>query len=690
MKILLVDDDVGILQVLLPALKSMRGTQARAAISGAEAMESVAEWGGIDLLITDVFMSPMNGFTLRNKLRQSYPALRSLFLSGYDMSSYAEHIEDSKVLCKPFNINQLMRAIAAMHIESASTTHLIPTGTHSIAVNLHEISKTDNPNARLLKEKDVTTSITLGVPEFPHVLHGSLVGRTLGNYQVLSEFGPSHWGTLYRALQLPMNRAVVMDVLSSDRTHHPNVKQKFLADAAAKANKRHPFLLDVYEAGDVNGYCFYTYELIEGHPLSALIAVGKNIDDPVAEAILNGVAEIQAYFQSHKIPRVEIEAAHIFLGPDQKPRMVNPVIEKGKMPDERMQIKALAEILCQALPGGRASGKSLRMMLVCMRGEGELALTSWEALIQFSRALRPKTTPLKREEPACKIRATFGKHFVFWSLISLGLIFVFFKLGDVGKDEIKVLHSKMRNFNRMIPIPAGEFIYQDGRKLTLPGFWIDQYEVTLRQYSKFLEYLQQNPSEATKFDHPQQPKGKSHLPHDWEKIYDAAQTGSLYKNLGIDLSCPVFNIDWWDASAYAQWKGHRLPTEQEWEKAARGCNGNIYPWGNEWNPKKCNSNAGHLDQPGKEVSKSKGDGFVGCCPVDAIPADISPFGVVGMAGNVSEWTGSRETLGKCPVIRGGNFATTENQVTHRIVLLAPDGVSEYVGFRTVSDTPPLQ
>lgn len=212
----------------------------------------------------------------------------------------------------------------------------------------------------------------------------------------------------------------------------------------------------------------------------------------------------------------------------------------------------------------------------------------------------------------------------------------------------------------MIYIPGGTFEMgrADGdeyespaRSVTVNPFFIDRTEVTNEAYRQFVT--------AT---------GHRAPPH-WPdgKFPDSA------------AKLPVVNVSWDDANAYAKWANKRLPTEAEWEFAARGTDGRIYPWGNTWNPSATNA------------ARTVGGKIV---EVGSFPGGASPFGVLDMCGNVWEWTagslksyaqgGQEVAPGK--VIRGGAFdvPSTRATVTYRGVLLQ-DRLPDKTGFRTVRD-----
>jgi formylglycine-generating enzyme required for sulfatase activity len=169
----------------------------------------------------------------------------------------------------------------------------------------------------------------------------------------------------------------------------------------------------------------------------------------------------------------------------------------------------------------------------------------------------------------------------------------------------------------MVLIPAGEFLIgSDPKKdtlsyhneypqhtLYLPDYYLAKTPVTNAQYAAFVQ--------AT--DHYQ--------PEHWEGGDPP----------GDKEDHPVVNVTWHDAVDYCKWlsevtgKPYRLPSEAEWEKGARGTDGRIWPWGNKWDARVCNSGEGG---PGDTT------------PVGAYPDGAGPYGLLDMAGNVWEWTRS--------------------------------------------------
>ena len=226
----------------------------------------------------------------------------------------------------------------------------------------------------------------------------------------------------------------------------------------------------------------------------------------------------------------------------------------------------------------------------------------------------------------------------------------------------------------MLLIPEGEFIMGSGerdgrlgidygvdeipqRKVFVKDFYIDKYEVTNAEYREYLNYLVQNRVRLPFYEDIGIP-----IPEDWrypEKTEDEKmERWENEKKLSISITSqplnlstsqllsykegmenhPVSDVDWYMASGYCQWKGKRLPTEEEWEKAARGTDGRKYPWGNEENKGYANTRGQKTED--EKMRRYEDEKNLSTSAVGSFLEDVSPYGMNDMGGNVAEWTSS--------------------------------------------------
>jgi eukaryotic-like serine/threonine-protein kinase len=212
---------------------------------------------------------------------------------------------------------------------------------------------------------------------------------------------------------------------------------------------------------------------------------------------------------------------------------------------------------------------------------------------------------------------------------------------------------------------------QPPHEIDLSAYWIDQTEVTNAMYAKCV-------SDNNKCQEPKKLRSETH--------------SSYYGNPEFD-NYPVIYVDWKMASTYCSWAGRSLPTEAQWEKAARGTDGNIYPWGNTFDGTKvnfCDSNCSN-----NWANKSFNDGYADVSPVGNYPLGQSIYGALDMAGNVWEWvndwydvypggdpSASNNFGQKYRVLRGGTWGYNLDSVRSAFRLsVAPDSFATDVGFR---------
>jgi formylglycine-generating enzyme required for sulfatase activity len=182
------------------------------------------------------------------------------------------------------------------------------------------------------------------------------------------------------------------------------------------------------------------------------------------------------------------------------------------------------------------------------------------------------------------------------------------------KDSAKLDRTKL-NGDAMILIPSSKFLMGAGRRaVDVDDFYIDKYPVTNIEYKKFLDSI---------------PTGeRPRPPRRWRRGYPKDKANH-----------PVSGVSFSDAKRYAEWANKRLPTEAEWEKAARGIDGRKYPWGNEFDRTRCNTAESGINDT---------------TPADRYPEGASPYGVMDMAGNVWEWVSDwADEVRK--TIKGGSY-----------------------------------
>jgi serine/threonine-protein kinase len=493
--------------------------------------------------------------------------------------------------------------------------------------------------------------------------------KRLGKYEIIEEIGRGGFATVYRALDTTLEREVAVKVLNPLLLQDPTWARRFRREAKAVARLQHNHIVTIYEIGEEQGQLFIAMELVKGPSLRDLINERGPLTWDQALYILAQVASALDYAHREGIVHRDLKPGNILVDPRRgalltdfglarlvgessmstsisggvvgTPSYIAPEIWDEGAAEVPADIYAFGCIVYEMLTGEVLFEGATPLQTMRAHDKGPQFPTQWpEGVPGGLEAVLSKA--LAREPPD--------------RFASAGQMVD--ALGRLGSRDRKVplviISPRQPREPEMIPIPAGQFLMgsdpksdrnagkleQPQRRLHLPDYYIARTPVTNAQYLVFAQAASRAALSNWKSGHP--PKGKEYH--------------------------PVVNVSWYDAVAYCEWlagvtgRPYHLPSEAEWEKAARGTEGLIYPWGNQWDPGRCNNEESGIDDTTRVGSYS--------------PRGDSPYGCADMVGNVWEWTSSqykpypydatsgREDLeaGHLRVLRGGAYSGSARYV----------------------------
>jgi serine/threonine-protein kinase len=465
-----------------------------------------------------------------------------------------------------------------------------------------------------------------GAPELALPPMRLLPGTRISVYRVESVIGEGGMGVVYRGYDEAAGRAVALKCLHTNLSGDAGIRRRFAREAKVLRSYSHPNVVRVYDFVEQGHFLAIVMELVPGvtllehiakwrgrMPLVEIREIFGDVLDGVGEGHRQGIVHrdlkpgnilVTGVGEALRAKIVDFGIAKILEGTTYT--MTGALLgtcfymspEQVQRPDTagpRSDVYSLGVTLYQ-LCTGRVPFDSSNHFAVMMAHVNDAPpapslLRSdlpprLEKLILDALAKDPAARP-----PSCaEFRQRFDE-----ALASLAS-----RSHRPSADSLPPVVTGAHG-EQMVLVPEGTFLMTSGRRTVhLDAFYIDKHPVTNREFAVFIEVTGYRPAESDRF--------LSHL-----------RAGRVPKALEQH---PVVYVSWIDARAYAQWAGKRLPSEAEWEKAARGTDGRKYPWGR----------AG--PGPGKANFGSREGGTA---PVGSFPDGASPYGVLDMAGNVWEW-----------------------------------------------------
>ena len=529
----------------------------------------------------------------------------------------------------------------------------------------------------------------MGMADFPP--------SELGDYALIEVLHETEDTLTFVAKQRSIDRTVALVLLKPHRCEDPAAVATFQEDVKAKARVTHPRIAAVFESGEQDGHVFYTREVVAGRDIVSLRAEGNRYEMPMVWILLKAVCDTFLYYEKNQLGYRAFQAEGLVLL-HEEPYLANlatsDATETSAFSDSLMVIR---ESFWRLFRAEDTHLPDVRQFFARMDPNHKHVFKEWQELLRACNVAAQVTSTEAPNVPSMtaggglaeieakemrevSLAATQAKSRLMGVLIVLMLAVA----AGIGWWWLRTRQPLTPVANPMVNVPGGGFVFGQGEKRELDDFVLSQYEITIAQYAKFLAAVQG----TSVYDHIDQPKTKpGHAPKDWSNYYAAAIARGVYKAQAIDINCPIVGVDWWDAYAYARWRGGRLPTEEEWERAARGAKGFDFPWGSDPDPSKSNTGGDYDPNPG---AGGEDDGFNAWGGVDQLGDDVSSEGLIGMAGNVSEWTATlmadpKEPGAETAVVKGASFMTKEIvDLTHRSTQ-SPNKASMSRGFRIAAD-----
>jgi serine/threonine-protein kinase len=487
---------------------------------------------------------------------------------------------------------------------------------------------------------------------------------TLSKYQALAHLGAGAFADVYRAQDTALGRAVALKVLKPSLIADNTAFGRFVREAQVTSTLFHPHIATVLDLGSENGRYFIAMRYVEGESLDKVIAQGV-LKWEAALKFIEQIASALEFAHSRGLIHRDVKPQNIIVSQTEgavltdfglakamlgsgtamtqtgallgTPYYIAPEIWHGKEATPATDVYALACVFAEMLTGKLlfpGDTPPAVMMRHVVTGPDLPAKWNNDVPPHFANVLSHALA----KEP--KERLQTANEFL------NGLANAAAKKGEAAAVKPPATSDNPAGIE-WIEIPAGEFLYGENkeRQFIRKPYLIAKFPVTQAQYQLFIDA---NP--------------KYEVPSDWNKAKRKHPTGKA--------NHPVVNVSWNDAQEFCEWAKCRLPTEVEWEKAARGTDGRTYPWGEDWVAGKyCNSSEAKIG---------------GTTPVDDYPDGVSPYGVWDMSGNVWEWTASKYDASNY-ALRGGSWYNFSNLVraTDRLGGV-PSYIYNYIGFRCAS------